>query len=266
MKHLPITAVAIALTLSAALAQSQNDVLKADESYRLAKLNADTAALDRILAPAFNETNQNGNSRNKAQTIDLWKTFRIDTLTTDSAEVRISGDTAQVLGRQTENGAEHMLFTRVYIRGGAGWQLLASMQYRDPDSQMPVAIAAVPQNTVQDPVMKAEEAFRLAKLQHDVPALQRILAAEFNETNQNGHSRNKAETLDLWRSFPISSLTTDAAEVRIAGDTAMVLGKQTENGTEHMLFTRVYINRDNGWQLLSSMQFRDPNDSRNTTM
>lgn len=107
-------------------------------------------------------------------------------------------------------------------------------------------------------VMKVDEAYRLAKLHQDINAMDQILADGFNETNQNGNSRDKAQTLELWKGFRISSLTTDASEVRVAGGTAMVLGTQTENGQEHMLFTRVYVWRTGGWQLLSSMQFRNP--------
>jgi hypothetical protein len=66
----------------------------------------------------------------------------------------------------------------------------------------------------------------------------------------------------LWRTFSISSLTTDTHRVRFAGDTAMVTGTQTEDGTERMLFTRVYVKGSTGWQLLSSMQYLDPNSGR----
>jgi hypothetical protein len=110
-----------------------DDVMKSDEVYRLAKLNRDIKALDRILADGFNETNQNGNSRDKAQSIELWKSFTISSLTTDTHEVRVAGDTAMVIGTQTENRTERMLFTRVYVKGPAGWQLLASMQFRNPN-------------------------------------------------------------------------------------------------------------------------------------
>jgi Domain of unknown function (DUF4440) len=135
--HLPI-AIAIAAILAAvgplaASPDARDEVMKADEAYRLAKLHQDTSELQRILADAFNETNQNGNSRNKKQTIELWKWFSITSLTTDTSEVRVAGDTAMVTGTQTENGSEHMLFTRVYVRGPGGWHLLASMQFRDPN-------------------------------------------------------------------------------------------------------------------------------------
>ena len=110
-------------------------VMKVDEEFRLAKLHNDTAALSRVLADNFYETNQNGNSRNKAQIIELFTSFPIDSLTTDSSQVRVTGQTAVVTGTQTEgrgSGAEAMLFMRVYVNGPSGWQLLASMQYRNP--------------------------------------------------------------------------------------------------------------------------------------
>jgi len=110
-------------------------------------------------------------------------------------------------------------------------------------------------------VMKVDEAFRIAKLKNDTAALSRLLAENFYETNQNGNSRNKAKTIELWASFPIESLTTDTSEVRITGDTAVVTGSQTEvngGGTDRMLFMRIYGKGPGGWQLLSAMQFRNP--------
>ena len=53
--------------------QFQKDpVMQVDEQYRLAKLHNDTGALGRLLAENFYETNQNGNSRNKTQSIELF--------------------------------------------------------------------------------------------------------------------------------------------------------------------------------------------------
>jgi limonene-1,2-epoxide hydrolase len=264
MKHtLPRSAAAFALvffTVGSVVAQppaarsAGGDVMKIDEAYRLAKLNRDLKALDRILADAFNETNQNGTSRDKAETIELWKTFSISSLTTDTHQVRVAGDTATVTGTQTEDRTERMLFTRVYVKGSSGWQLLASMQFRNPVS------SAVP--SIESDVMKADEDFRLAKLNRDTKALDRILADGYFGTNQSGTSRDKAEMIELWRTFSISSLTTDTHRVRFAGDTAMVTGTQTEDGTERMLFTRVYVKGSTGWQLLSSMQYLDPNSGR----
>jgi hypothetical protein len=237
-------------------AQSSNlrsEVMQVDEAYRIAKLKQDLPALNRILADGFNETNQNGNSRNKAETLDLWKSFSISSLTTDRYDIDVAGNTVVVRGCQTENSSERMLFARTYVKRN-GWQLLTSMQYRDGCSGL------VPRNL--DPqaseVLQVDEAYRLGKLRRDIQGLDRVLADAFTETNQNGNTRNKAETLELWKSFSISSLTTDSAEVRINGDTAVVIGTQTENGPEHMLFTRVYVKTGDTWKLLSSFQYRDP--------
>jgi hypothetical protein len=117
------------------LTPEQQAVLGVDEEFRLAQINHDVAVLDRILHPAYYGMNQNGNGRNKTQLIDLWRTFRIDSLTTDAFEVRVTGDTAIVTGRQTERnptGTDRMVFTRTYVRNDGRWQLLNTMQFRNP--------------------------------------------------------------------------------------------------------------------------------------
>jgi hypothetical protein len=121
-----------------------------------------------------------------------------------------------------------------------------------------------PVNFQDDPVMRVDEEFRLAKLHNDTGTLGRILSENFYETNQNGNSRNKAQTIELWTSFPIRSLTTDSAELRITGQTAVVTGSQTElnsTGTDKMLYMRVYANGPEGWRLAACMQYRDPKEN-----
>lgn len=111
-------------------------------------------------------------------------------------------------------------------------------------------------------VWGAEELYRRAKLANDIQAMTIVLNEQFVETNQNGNRRDKSQTLDLWRTFPISSLTTDTAQIRFAGSSvAVVDGMQTEQngpGTDRMIFTRVWILNGESWELLSSTQYRDP--------
>jgi hypothetical protein len=115
-------------------------------------------------------------------------------------------------------------------------------------------------------IVAVEEAYRVAKLNHDVHALDRLLSADFYGTNQNGNSRNKREALELFTSFPIDSLVVDRASIRFSGTTATVTGEQTEvngTGTDRMLFTRVYVPDGAGsWLLLSNTQFRNPRATR----
>jgi hypothetical protein len=114
----------------------------------------------------------------------------------------------------------------------------------------------------QSAVLRVDEQFRLAKLANDVRAIENLLSNDFFEMNQNGNGRDKSETLDLWTSFKISSLVTERATIRLAGDQATMTGQQTEvngTGTDRMLFTRVYVRSGaDDWKLLSSTQFRNP--------
>jgi len=71
-----------------------------------------------------------------------------------------------------------------------------------------------------------------ARSERDTCTVGLILAENFYETTQNGTSRSKTQTGELWTSVPIDSLTTESAEVKITGDTAVLAGAQTEyNGT-----------------------------------
>ena len=106
-----------------------------EEQFRVAKLKNDVQSLDRILDESFVGTNQNGNTRTKGEIIELFRSFPIQSLKTDSSTIRLSDNAAVVTGSQTEvngTGTDRMLFTRVYIRSGDRWWLLASSQFRDP--------------------------------------------------------------------------------------------------------------------------------------
>jgi hypothetical protein len=111
-------------------------------------------------------------------------------------------------------------------------------------------------------VVAVDERWRVAKLANDLQAMEQILSADFVETNQNGNTRNKTEMIQLWSTFNISSLITERATIRLAGDVAIMTGEQIETNQtaiDRMLFTRVYVRAPSKeWQLLSSTQFRNP--------
>lgn len=116
---------------------------------------------------------------------------------------------------------------------------------------------------VEAEIRRLEERYASAKLANDVGTLRQLLDDAFVGTNQNGNTRDKVGSLELWASFRISSLTLGPAAITISGDTATVNGGQTEvttTGLDRMLFTRVWRRSANGtWLLLASAQFRDPN-------
>ena len=110
-------------------------------------------------------------------------------------------------------------------------------------------------------VMDVEEQYRLAQVNNDTKALNGILEEKFYETNQNGNSRNKAETIQLWTTFHISARTTEQSEIRLTGNTALVTGSETERnstGVDRMLFMRTYVKTHNGWRLIGAVHFRNP--------
>ncbi len=144
------------------------------------------------------------------------------------------------------------LFTRALLIGALAWIGVA-----------PSAAQAQEMNRdgIEAQIRDIEEQFRVAKLKNDVRILDRILDKSFVETNQNGNSRTKNETVELFKSFPIRSLTTDSSIIRLSDNAAVVNGSQTEvndGGTDRMLFTRVYSRSGGHWRLLASSQFRDP--------
>jgi len=114
----------------------QSAILRVDEQWREAKLANDVETMKRIISDDFFETNQNGNGRDKAQMLQLWTTFKIQSLATHRATIRVSGNVASVTGEQTEvndSGTDRMLFARVYVQSSsAEWKLLSSTQFRRP--------------------------------------------------------------------------------------------------------------------------------------
>src|SRR4030095_13526591 len=69
---------------------AEEQVRLVEEQYRLAKLRNDGAALDQLRDDACVETNQNGNTRNKAELLELWRDFRISSLVIDSLNLRVT--------------------------------------------------------------------------------------------------------------------------------------------------------------------------------
>src|ERR1700716_2217589 len=91
----------------------QNAVLKVDEAFRLAKQENDTATLRRIVANNYVGTNQFGDTRNKAELLELFTSISLKSVTSKPSQVKITGHGAVVTGSQTEvngGGFDRMLF------------------------------------------------------------------------------------------------------------------------------------------------------------
>jgi hypothetical protein len=151
--------VGLAILMSACAAHSvrvldnhpadESAIRKLEEEFRLAKVENDTATLERDVAEDYYGLNQNGTPRNKEQLVELFKKFKIQSLQVDVQRVRISGDDAIVAGRQREVmpcrtsdcPSQISLFVRTYVRRGGRWQLYSNAHYVDPNDGRPSGTA-----------------------------------------------------------------------------------------------------------------------------
>jgi len=110
------------------------DIQALEERRRIAMLAADVATLDKLFAEQMVYTHSNAATNNKAEYLDKLGTRHFDyrELAFLDQEIRLAGDTTLVTGRMSGEviiaGVSRKLngqTTVVWIKQGAGWQLLA---------------------------------------------------------------------------------------------------------------------------------------------
>lgn len=121
---------------------------------------------------------------------------------------------------------------------------------------------AIRKGSVEEEVLKAEREQTDALLKRDIKATERLVADDFVLTVWDGIG-SKATLLTFLREEPADptlTLTTADVQVRVNGDTAIVIGKRIEKrrspdnnqeGTAYARYTRTYVKRQGQWQLLS---------------
>jgi ketosteroid isomerase-like protein len=120
-----------------------------------------------------------------------------------------------------------------------------------------LTLSAFAQSADESALRDIEQRLHDAKLKNDVATLDRYLHADYFGTNQSGNQRDKQKMLQLFKTFPIQSLSTKVLRVHVSGDTAVVTGTLDERsgtGNDHMLFTHSYLRTREGWQLLGAHQ------------
>lgn len=116
--------------------------------------------------------------------------------------------------------------------------------------------------SVEQTIRQLENENREATLKNDASVFERLLADDWLNTNANGTVTTKAQLMSLVKSgtFKISSLEYDDVMVRAYKDAAVVTGRSTSTRmgqdnkviTGQVRFTRVYVKRDKGWQVVSA--------------
>ena len=113
----------------------EETIRKLDNERIQAQIHADATALDRIYAADFIGVGPSGTVRTKPEVILDFTSgdLKFQSITTDDVQVRVYGNTAVETGRSTMIGQDKgktvprdNRFTRVWIKQGAHWRLVAN--------------------------------------------------------------------------------------------------------------------------------------------
>jgi len=109
-------------------------------------------------------------------------------------------------------------------------------------------------------ILQAEQAWTAAFLQLDLATIDQLMADDYTIIQPGGAVVGKAETLASLRSEQRywASATSDEHQVRIYGDTAVVIGRWTAKGVNHSeafdyaaRYMCVWVKRAGRWQMVA---------------
>ena len=115
----------------------------------------------------------------------------------------------------------------------------------------------------EDAVRKLERAWLDAYEQHDLKAMDAIVADDFINTFPEGRKQTKAQIIE-WIKKPrppgsSSKFRTEETQARVFGDTVVLTGRVVseeqrggKSSTEQMLYTDTYVRRNGVWQVVAS--------------
>ena len=124
-----------ATSAPASTESAEQAVLQLENERVPALLRRDTAFIERVYADDYVVTGANGVVRTRAEVVADMKSGAqtFEAMKNDGTKVRIYGDTAIVTGRTTQKGQykgqpslSPTMFTRVYVRLGGQWRLVAN--------------------------------------------------------------------------------------------------------------------------------------------
>jgi ketosteroid isomerase-like protein len=114
--------------------------------------------------------------------------------------------------------------------------------------------------SVKQAVRQLENERIQALLKGDAAFIERVYADDYSVVGANGIIRNKSQVVDELKAggIKVESIKNDDLETRVYGDTVILTGHTTQTvrdrgqtSSGQVLFTRVYVKRNNGWQLAS---------------
>jgi ketosteroid isomerase-like protein len=120
---------------------------------------------------------------------------------------------------------------------------------------------------VEQQLKQMEDDWQKATRAKDTAALKRIIAEDWNATNEMGKILNREEYLSQTTANPdvIQSNENTDMQVRVYGNTAVVTGGLTEKGTRNgaaytdtYRWTDVFVKRGGRWQAVVSQWMKVP--------
>jgi ketosteroid isomerase-like protein len=118
---------------------------------------------------------------------------------------------------------------------------------------------------VEKAIIQMEKDWTEAGIKKDAAAFDRIVADDWISVDFEGNVVNKAAAIADLKSGASSSASVDLGElkVRVYGDTAIVIGSDTEKSTYkgkdssgHYVWTDVFVKRNGRWQAVSSQSVK----------
>lgn len=116
---------------------------------------------------------------------------------------------------------------------------------------------------MNDDLIAVMETIRRSLVERDVARLADVLAEEYVFTTPIGSTLNRAERLEAIQAGrrPIQDLAYQGLDVRVYGETAVVLGRYAETAVgggagEEGRLTNVFVRRDDRWQMVAGQNTR----------
>jgi ketosteroid isomerase-like protein len=113
----------------------------------------------------------------------------------------------------------------------------------------------------QDEIKKLEEERNGAIVHGDAAALDRLSSADYTVINEWGQVLTKAQILDGFKSSALKFESREQSDlnIRVYGNTAVVIGRATQKGTQNgksmsasIRFSRIYVKEKGKWVAVST--------------
>jgi len=116
---------------------------------------------------------------------------------------------------------------------------------------------------VEQAIMQMEREWADAFVKRDAATLERILASDFTDTDDEGHIENRAKYIDSAKN-PVGTFTsieTSETKVRVYGNSAVSTGRYVIKGTEReqgepFRYMAVYVKQQGRWQAVAFQSTR----------